>query len=110
MFKKSDDEGSAGGSGLGTLKAKKVGDVVAPGGHAVDWLMLERKPDVPISAPAAYAAGAAAGDGEDADDTNAVLQSVYRVDTAGGKPGPEGCGGKKHVEVEYAALYYFYGT
>lgn len=35
------------------------------------------------------------------------LQSVYRVETAGGKP-PTTCSGSEQVEVPYAAEYWFY--
>ncbi|MDI1485476.1 MAG: hypothetical protein OHK93_000614 [Ramalina farinacea] len=78
----------------GTLLGKKVGDIIAPanadpgpggqGPGAVDWLYLSQAPG------------------------SEGLSSVYRVETAGGKP-PKSCDGQPDdIEVQYAALYWFY--
>jgi len=82
-------------SGKGLLQAKKVINVPAPSsafaglkgeaGGAVDWVYL---------ADNGY--GISQG-----------LQSVYRVETAGGKP-PTSCKAGEQVEVPYAAEYWFY--
>ena len=80
---------------IGLLVAKKVADIPAPadaspgtnhqGFGAVDWLSL-------------VDAGGSKG-----------LSEVYRVVTAGGKAPPTCAGQKANIEVQYAALYWFYG-
>lgn len=81
---------------IGLLKAKKIANITAPatackgangkGDGAVDWLALT---DVLGSVK---------------------LKEVYRVQTAGGKA-PKSCGGgaAHHIEVQYAAQYWFFG-
>ena len=79
---------------IGFLVAKKTGDIPAPanaspgqGGQgygAVDWLNLQD-------------AGGSTG-----------LNEVYRVETAGGKQPPTCNGVVGNIEVQYAALYWFY--
>ncbi|KAL8732193.1 MAG: hypothetical protein Q9166_002940 [cf. Caloplaca sp. 2 TL-2023] len=80
----------------GFLKAKRLAGITAPktaskgvngkGDGAVDWLAL-------IEAP-----------GSD------KLKEVYRVHTAGGKaPASCGGGGARHIEVQYATQYWFFG-
>ena len=78
----------------GFLTAKKTGDIPAPanacpgqgdqGYGAVDWLNLVN-------------AGGSVG-----------LSEVYRVETAGGKQQPACNGFVGNIEVQYAALYWFY--
>ena len=78
----------------GLLVAKKVGDIPAPPGAcpgqlnqgfgAVDWLALAD-------------AGGSRG-----------LSGVYRVITAGGKAPPSCAGQSATIEVQYAALYWFF--
>ena len=78
----------------GFLTGKKVGDIPAPsnasigqfdqGFGAVDWLAL--------------------GDAG----CSVILSEAYRVETAGGKA-PSSCTGQAgNIEVQYAALYWFY--
>ena len=81
------------GTGLGTFVARKTANIGAPKGAtpgpngAVDWLDLGPKD------PAAAK----------------KVSRVYRVQTASGMP-PKTCEGLgKEVNIEYAALYYFYG-
>ena len=82
-------------SGSGLLVASKAGDILAPpgspvgqnnvGNGAVDWLSLDSK------------------------DGSSGLSEGYRVYTAGGKA-PASCDGQaSHIEVQYAAQYWFYG-
>ncbi|KAL9603983.1 MAG: hypothetical protein Q9179_002011 [Wetmoreana sp. 5 TL-2023] len=80
----------------GVLKAKKIANIAAPatackgangkGNGAVDWLALTEVPG------------------------SVGLKEVYRVETAGGKA-PASCGGgpDHHIEVDYAAQYWFFG-
>lgn len=78
---------------LGFLKAKTEGDIPAPPGAspgpdgtgygAVDWLLLK----------------AQVGSRD--------LKEVYRVETAGGKAPPL-CKEDGTIQVQYAALYWFY--
>ena len=94
-----------GKAGMGELQGKKDGDVMAPDGKGVDWLMLDNKNLSP---------DAGDGNGDEKAKGKEKLQQVYRVDTAGGKPpsgGPQACNGGQggQVEVEYAALYWFFG-
>ena len=81
-------------SGTGFLVAKKIGDIPAPAGAsmgqtgqafgAVDWLTLTD-------------AGSSQG-----------VSEVYRVATAGGKA-PSACDGSAYaIQIQYAALYWFY--
>ena len=80
-------------AGLGVFVGKKTGDIIAPsnstqGPHgAVDWLELDPKDG---AAPC-------------------KVTRVYRVHTASGKPPPTCAGLASTVDIEYAALYYFYG-
>ena len=80
---------------IGLLKAKKIANIAAPptackgangkGNGAVDWLALSE-----VSG-------------------SINLKEVYRVETAGGKA-PASCGGgaAHHIEVQYAAQYWFF--
>ncbi|KAL8720506.1 MAG: hypothetical protein Q9225_002628 [Loekoesia sp. 1 TL-2023] len=80
---------------IGLLKAKKLANIAAPptackgangkGDGAVDWLALTEAPG------------------------SVTLKEVYRVHTAGGKA-PASCGGgaAHHIEVQYAAQYWFF--
>lgn len=82
-------------SNQGRLQAKKGAGVPAPetaskgvkdyAYGAVDWL---------------YLLDNGAGVSQD-------LQSVYRVETAGGKP-PQTCSGEEQIQIPYAAEYWFY--
>ena len=82
-------------SGYGWLQAKKGAGVPAPNtaskgvephkNGAVDWL---------------YLLDNGAG-------VSQTLQSVYRVETAGGKP-PATCSGNEQIQIPYAAEYWFY--
>ena len=97
-----------GEGGLGSMVGVKVGDVVSPRSAgeegAVDWLeLVVRKGDD----------GGGGGEGEEGGEGQAV-KAVYRVFTAGGKAPVDGCGGtaagdKGDIEMQYAALYWFYG-
>ena len=79
---------------VGFLTGKKVGDIPAPanasagpydqGYGAVDWLALAD-------------AGGSVG-----------ISEAFRVETAGGKPQPSCDGFVGSIEVQYAALYWFY--
>lgn len=81
--------------GNGQLQAKKVASIPAPtsamagprgDAHgAVDWLYLT----------------------DNGFGVSEKLLSVYRVETAGGKP-PSTCQGDEKIEVPYAAEYWFY--
>ena len=69
----------------GFLSGKKVGDIKAPGGTAVDWLQLTAK------------------------DPSTKLTEVYRVETVKGVA-PKSCAGQPaKIQVQYAAQYWFYG-
>ena len=77
----------------GVLVGAKVGDIQAPKGtsstgssEAVDWLALKAKSG-----------------------TEGELSSVYRIETAGGKPLASCDGQPSSFEVDYSALYYFTG-
>lgn len=77
-------------SNVGVLQTQKTkaGDITSPVAKAVDWLNLVSD-----------------GLGE------GILQEVYRVNTAGGKPAAGQCGGKAAgsiIRVPYHAYYYFY--
>jgi len=80
------------------LLAKKVGDIPAPAGAsagpdgsgAVDWL---------------YLADNSNGNGA----TFGGINSVYRVETAGGKSPPTCANSSASFEVVYATEYWFYG-
>ncbi|KAK5163064.1 uncharacterized protein LTR77_010999 [Saxophila tyrrhenica] len=81
--------------GRGFLSAQKTGAAEAPadayGGQtgfgAVDWLFLP----------------------SDGSPHSQVFSEVYRIDTAGGAPDPNGCGGgKKVLSYKYAAEYWYY--
>ena len=82
-----------GAAGLGTFVAKKNGNIGAPKNAtqgpngAVDWLDLGPKDST----------------------ATGQISRVYRVDTASGMP-PKTCEGQvQSVNIDYAALYYFYG-
>lgn len=69
---------------IGFLSGKKTGDIKAPKGAGVDWLQLVAK------AP------------------SRILTEVYRVNTAKGQA-PKSCAGQPaNIQVQYAALYWFY--
>ena len=82
-------------SGVGVLVASKSGAIAAPSGSsigpngvgngAVDWLSLAAK------------------------DGSSGISQAYRVETAGGKAPPTCEGQASHLEVQYAAQYWFYG-
>jgi hypothetical protein len=82
-------------SGKGELQAKKIAGVTAPSGSnsgvkgeaygAVDWIYLQ----------------------DNGLGVSQQLSSVYRVETAGGKP-PASCKAGQHIEIPYAAEYWFY--
>ncbi|KAK5108666.1 hypothetical protein LTR62_008071 [Meristemomyces frigidus] len=67
------------------LSAKKLGDVPAPSAADVDWLYL-------------------VGNGSP---QNTIINSVYRIKTAGGVA-PGSCTGNGWLEVPYAAEYWYY--
>ena len=80
---------------IGLLKAARNASIAAPphsckgangkGVGAVDWLFLTEAPG------------------------SSKLKEVYRVETAGGKS-PVSCQGQpSHIEVQYAAQYWFFG-
>lgn len=82
-------------SDQGWLQAKKIANVSAPANAAngvkpeangaIDWLyLLDNDSGVSVN-----------------------LKSVYRVETAGGKP-PRSCSGEEQIEIPYAAEYWFY--
>ena len=82
--------------GQAFLSAQKVGDISAPdnaygGGRqgfgAVDWLFLP----------------------SDGSSRSSGLSEVYRINTAGGNPDPNGCqSGESVLTYKYAAEYWFY--
>ena len=80
--------------GQGIVTAQKMTNITAPKNAtqgqygAVDWLELGPKDGYP----------------------NTRISRVYRVDTASGKAPPTCQGLGSHTQIEYAALYWFYGT